>query len=293
MAIWDDIGSFIGDTNWGDVARFAPAAVGTAGQILQMVDTGRDRNQQSAQYDQQKARYDQAQQQYQQQMAVYQQLLQQYQLQQQQQQQQFTQQQAQAEQERQAQQAYYTQQQQYAQKMQDPAQVAAGAQALYQPLSDLARQQISRDAQAEMAMRGVADGQHANYMSAKAFAPYEAQAMQAAVQQWMASQQQGQAALQKPGYTGAPNAPQAAGSGVQFPTIPQGPRYDIMPAYGGGPQDWSKLTENVTKLLGLRSGEGARTPSIVANPNQYSAPIGPDAGPYTDWPTYQGEGDPF
>ena len=321
MALWDDIGSFFTDTNWGDVAKFAPAAIGTAGQIMQMTDAGRERGQQSDQFAQQKAQYAQAQQQYQQQMQVYQQLLQQYFLQQQQQQaeqqrqqqlQQFAQQQQQAEQERQAQQAYFTQQQAYAQRLQDPAQVTAGAQAMYQPLSDLARQQIARDTQSEMAMRGVQDGQYANLMSAKAFAPYEQQAMQQAVQQWLASQGQGQGALQKPQYTGAPNvpqytgapnAPQAAGSNIQFPQIPGQPNYSIMPAYGGGSgQEFGKLAENVTKLLGT-SQPGAQTAGGALNTLNTLRAKHPEAmepaistyetQPYQDWPTWQGEGDPL
>lgn len=58
--------------------------------------------------------------------------------------------------------------------LRDPAALKAGAEALYQPLSELARGRISQNAQAEMASRGVTGGgMYANRLSAEAFAPHE------------------------------------------------------------------------------------------------------------------------
>ena len=58
--------------------------------------------------------------------------------------------------------------------LRDPAAIKSGAEALYQPLSELARGRISQNAQAEMASRGVTGGgMYANRLSAEAFAPHE------------------------------------------------------------------------------------------------------------------------
>lgn len=291
MAFWEDIANLV--PSWDNVASIAPAVIGLAGQGLSIADNVRQRDQQTDQLAQQKARYDQAQAQYGQQMQVFQQILAQYQQVQAQRQQQFALQQKQQEEERARQQAYYTQQQAYAAKVQDPAQAVAGAREFYRPLSDEARQNISRDAQAEMAMRGVTDGQAANLLSAKAFAPYEAQAQDRAMAEWFQSQQQGQGALQKPSFSGAPAAPEPLNNPA-FPTIPTQPGYSIPPAYPGG--DFGKLTENVATLLNRKKAGGGtaapRDPSIVYS-GVDSEPYRLSDAPYQDWPVYQGQGDPF
>jgi len=82
----------------------------------------------------------------------------------------------------------YMQRQAIGATLSDPTKIKAGAEALYNPLSELARGNISENVQAEMASRGVADGQAANYMSAKAFAPSEQALWQNALQAYLAGQ---------------------------------------------------------------------------------------------------------
>jgi hypothetical protein len=84
----------------------------------------------------------------------------------------------------------YQQRQAIGKNLSDPAAIAAGAQALYNPLSATARDRINVQSEEEMARRGVAGGgMYSNLLAAKAFAPQEAQLWQNAMQNYLTGQQ--------------------------------------------------------------------------------------------------------
>ena len=73
----------------------------------------------------------------------------------------------------------------------DPTRVMAGAEALYNPLSELARTRIAQNTEADMARRGVTGGgMYANRLSAEAYAPEETKLWQTALQGYLTSQNQ-------------------------------------------------------------------------------------------------------
>src|SRR5712691_8626360 len=94
-------------------------------------------------------------------------------------------------------------------RLSDPAQVAAGAQQLYQPMSAGMTDNLLRGVQRDLAMRGQSDGGAASRATADAMAPYYNQLQQQAMQNFLSSQGQALGAynpLTGP-YTGDPPRP--------------------------------------------------------------------------------------
>jgi hypothetical protein len=168
--------------------------------------------------------------------------------------------------------------------LRDPTKIKAGAEALYQPLSDLARGNISSQVQAEMAQRGVAGGgQYANLMSAKAFAPSE----QALWQNALAAYMQGQ--------TGALNAygnVDLAGSPeYRFQQVPQfsqtpGYQWANVPNFTNSPE---YKYANVPEMGGTPRYEGTNVPRFDrASATTVPGTVGLDRTPTV--PTYTAPG---
>lgn len=141
----------------------------------------------------------------------------------------------------------YVQRQAIGANLADPTKIKAGAEAIYQPLSDLARQNISTQAQAEMASRGVS-GQYANLMSAKAFAPSEQALWQNALQAYLTGQQGAASAYSQQDLTATP-----AYQWAQVPNFTNSPeyRYANVPDMGGTPEYRGTNLPNFT-----RTGQG-------------------------------------
>lgn len=104
-------------------------------------------------------------------------------------------------------------------RLSDPAQVAAGAQQIYQPMSQGMTDNLLRGVQRDLAMRGQSDGGAASRATADAMAPYYNQLQQQAMQNFLASQGQALSAYNPLTGSYSPSAPQ----GPYTPDAPQGP----------------------------------------------------------------------
>jgi hypothetical protein len=171
----------------------------------------------------------------------------------------------------------YMQRQAIGANLANPAAIKAGAEAIYQPLSTLARENISRQAQAEMAMRGVSGGA-ADLMSAKAFAPQEQALWQNALQAYLSGQQGAANAYSQQDMTMTPQY-----QWTQVPNFTDSPNYTYttVPNMGGTPTYAGKdtptfsrtSTERVpgTVALGNRPNvQPAVSPGTPPRPDQYS-----------------------
>jgi hypothetical protein len=130
-------------------------------------------------------------------------------------------------------------------RLADPAQVLAGANALYQPLTDATMADISRAVQHDLAMRGQSDGGAANRATAEAFARLIPQLRQQSIQNYVTSQQNALQGYTGP-YTANPTPPSYAGG--NFPSAPgvsAVPKYN---PYGEG------LSGDTLKNLGSQLG---------------------------------------
>jgi len=157
----------------------------------------------------------------------------------------------------------YMQRQAIGADLRDPAKIKAGAEALYNPLSELARGNISEQVQAEMASRGVVDGQAANYMSAKAFAPSEQALWQNALQAYMSGQTGALNAYSQQDMTTTPQYQWA--NTPNFTNSPEY-RYATVPDFGGTPE---YRGTNVPQFS--RTGQG-NVPGAVGQPTSPGVP---------------------
>lgn len=71
----------------------------------------------------------------------------------------------------------------------DPTKIKEGAQQIYRPLSDLAVQRVSDEVSADRSLRGLTGpGQYGDYLAAKAYAPFENQLWETALNTYMGGQ---------------------------------------------------------------------------------------------------------
>jgi len=82
----------------------------------------------------------------------------------------------------------YMQQQGIAAGLANPAADVAGAQAFYQPMSQAMRDRVGRDVYGQLAQRGSTQGGGVESMLTQAFAPYEIQLLQQAMQNYLNTQ---------------------------------------------------------------------------------------------------------
>lgn len=147
-------------------------------------------------------------------------------------------------------------------RLSDPAQVAAGAQAIYQPMSAGMTDNLLRGVQRDLAMRGQSDGGAASRATADAMAPYYNQLQQQAMQNFLASQGGALSAynpLRGPYSPDPPRPPQPA-------QLPDPSKY--VPGASGGPQAdqsgaYKGLSNQVAQLGKLLFGSAATSPGAV------------------------------
>jgi len=167
----------------------------------------------------------------------------------------------------------YVQRQAIGANLADPTKIKAGAEAIYQPLSELARQNISTQVQAEMAQRGVAGGgQYANLMSAKAFAPSEQALWQNALQAYLTGQQGAVNAYGQQDMTGTPGY-----QWVNVPNFTNSPEYKYtnVPEMGGVPQYQGTNVPNF-----VRTGQGNVPGTVgISTPPGVPSAISPGYAP--------------
>jgi len=148
-------------------------------------------------------------------------------------------------------------------RLSDPAQVAAGAQQIYQPMSAGMTDNLLRVVQRDLAMRGQSDGGAASRATADAMAPYYNQLQQQAMQNFLASQQGALGAynpLRGPYSPDPPRPPEPA-------QLPKPSQY--VPGASGGPQAnqagaYQGLSNQVAQLGKALFGSAASSPGAVA-----------------------------
>lgn len=164
----------------------------------------------------------------------------------------------------------YQQRQAIGRNLSDPAALKAGAEALYQPLSDLARDRVNTQTEEEMARRGVAGGgMYSNLLAAKAFAPQEQQLWSNALNAYLSGQ------------TGALNA-----YTQQDMTMSPEYRQYQMPQFSKSPGYQAISAPNLADSPGYTP---YNTPSFTQS-NRQSVPQAPGYDQYPGVPTYQTPG---
>lgn len=183
----------------------------------------------------------------------------------------------------------YQQRQAVGRNLADPSTVAAGAKAIYEPLSEAARDRINVQTEEEMARRGVAGGgQYSNLMAAKAFAPLEQQMWQNSLQQYIAAQQGAANAYTQQDLTMTPEYRWAA-----RPEFTQSPEYRAIaapnlagsPEYRplGSPQFTQSTRQSVPHAPGYEQYPGVPTYTTPAGQPTPNATFFPE--PYAPYGT--------
>jgi hypothetical protein len=147
-------------------------------------------------------------------------------------------------------------------RLADPAQVIAGANALYQPLTEATMSDIARAVQHDLAMRGQSDGGAANRATAEAFARLMPGLRQQSIQNYVGTQQAALGGYTGP-YTANPTPPASAGQ-----AFPQAPGSSSVPTYNPYGQGLSGDTlknlgsqlGNIVTLLGLGNTQPSSSP---------------------------------